>query len=141
ADLAAAGVALPRVALRGLVRRRRAERLEHARPREVLRGDELDLAPLALGLALEERGDLRIDVGETRGAEVVDRFLRYGHDGSSSPGFRRRILAGWVSGRGRVKVRKADARESESASAAPGAVSLPWFFRQRLVAQLARRGQ
>jgi hypothetical protein len=91
-DLAAAVVALARIALGVLVRRCGADRLEDRRPREVLRGDELDLASLALDLALEERGDLRVDVGEARGAKVVDRFLRYGHGASSSPGFRWRIL-------------------------------------------------
>ena len=65
-DLAAAVVAPARVALRVLVRGHAAHRLEHGRPREVLRGDELDLAPLALELALEKRGDLRIDVCEAR---------------------------------------------------------------------------
>src|SRR5205085_4966808 len=85
-DLAAAVVALARKALGVLVRRRRADRLEDRRPREVLRGDELDLAALAVGLALEERGDLRVDVGEAGGAKVVDRFLRYGHCDSFASG-------------------------------------------------------
>src|SRR5207302_9499667 len=93
-DLAAAVVALARIALRVLVRRRGADGLEDRAPVEVLRGGQLDLAPLPLGLALEERGDLRVDVGEARGAKVVDRFLHYGHGASSSPGFRRRILSG-----------------------------------------------
>ena len=53
-DLAAAVVALAGVALGVLVRRRRADRLEHARPGEVLGRDQLDLAALPLELAPEQ---------------------------------------------------------------------------------------
>ena len=54
-DLAAAVVALARIPLGVLVRRDRADGLEHARPGEVLGRDQLDLAALALELAPEER--------------------------------------------------------------------------------------
>src|SRR5439155_2144049 len=84
-DLAAAVVAPPGVALRVLVRRRRADRLEHRGPREVLRRDQLDLAALAFGLALEERGDVRVDVGQPGGGEVVERLVRDGHTAAPSP--------------------------------------------------------
>ena len=66
-DLAAAVVALARVALGVLVRRHRADRLEHARPGEVLGGDQLDLAALAVELAAEQLGDLGVDLGEPGG--------------------------------------------------------------------------
>ena len=65
-DLAAAVVALARIALGVLVRRHRADRLEHGRPGEVLGRDQLDLAALALELAPEQLGDLRVDVVEAR---------------------------------------------------------------------------
>ncbi len=65
-DLAAAVVALPRVTLGVLVRRCRADRLEHRRPREVLRRDQLDLTALPFELPAEGVGDLGVDVGETR---------------------------------------------------------------------------
>ena len=54
-DLAAAVVPLAGIALRVLVRRRRADRLEDRRPGEVLRGDQLDLVALPLELAAEQR--------------------------------------------------------------------------------------
>ena len=72
-DLAAAVVAPARVALGVLVRRHRADRLEHRRPGEVLGGDQLDLAPLPLELAAEQLGDLRVDLGEPGGAELLRR--------------------------------------------------------------------
>ncbi len=78
-DLAAAVVAPARIPLGVLVRRHGADRLEHARPGEVLRRDQLDLVALALELAAEQRGDLRIDVGEAGAAELVERFLGDGH--------------------------------------------------------------
>ena len=78
-DLAAAVVALARVALRVLVRRDAADRLEHARPREVLGGDELDLVSLPLELAAEQVGDLGIDLREARGAQLLERQVRDGH--------------------------------------------------------------
>ena len=49
-DLAAAVVAPARIALGVLVRRHAADGLEHARPGEVLGGDQLDLAALAVEL-------------------------------------------------------------------------------------------
>ncbi len=72
-DLAAAVVAATRIALGVLVRRDASDRLEHRRPREVLRRDQLDLAALALELPLEERRDLGIDVCEAGRAEIVER--------------------------------------------------------------------
>ena len=60
-DLAAAVVALARIALGVLVRRHAADRLEHARPGEVLGRDQLDLAALALELAAEQLRDLGVD--------------------------------------------------------------------------------
>ncbi len=80
-DLAPAVVAPPRIALRVLVRRDAADRLEHRRPREVLGRDELDLAALPLELALEQRGHLGIDVCEAGGAQILERDRRRGHDG------------------------------------------------------------
>ena len=80
-DLAAAVVALARVALGVLVRRDGADRLEHRRPREVLGRDQLDLPALALELLAEQRCDLRVDGGETGGCEVLERLVRDGHDG------------------------------------------------------------
>src|SRR5206468_3077955 len=67
--LAAAVVALAGVALRVLVRRHAGDRLEDARPREVLGGDQLDLPTLPLELAADQVGDLRVDVCEARLAE------------------------------------------------------------------------
>ncbi len=64
-DLAAAVVPPARIALGVLVRRHAADRLEHARPSEVLRRDQLDLAALALELAAEEVGDLAVDLSES----------------------------------------------------------------------------
>src|SRR5688572_1145205 len=78
-DLAAAVVALARVSLGVLVRRHRPDRFEHARPGEVLRGDQLDLTALTLELRGEQLRDLRIDLCEAGGAEVLEGFLRDGH--------------------------------------------------------------
>ena len=78
-DLAAAVVALARVALGVLVRRRRADRLEHRRPGEVLGRDQLDLTALPLELAAERVGDLGVDLGETRRPKVLERLLRDRH--------------------------------------------------------------
>ena len=78
-DVAAAVVALARVALGVLVRRHRADGLEHARPREVLGRDQLDLAPLALELAAEELRDLGVDLREPGGAQLLERLVRDGH--------------------------------------------------------------
>jgi hypothetical protein len=60
--LAAAVVALPRIALGVLVRQHRALAVEHRLRDEVLRGDHLERRLLAPRLVLEHRGDLRIDV-------------------------------------------------------------------------------
>ena len=78
-DLAAAVVALARITLGVLVRRHRADRLEHARPGEVLGRDQLDLVPLPLRLAPQQIGDLGVDVGQTGRAEAVQRVLGDGH--------------------------------------------------------------
>ena len=61
-DLAAAVVPLARVALGVLVRRHRPDRLEDARPGEVLGRDQLDLAALPLELGGEQLRDLGIDL-------------------------------------------------------------------------------
>ena len=75
--LAAAVVAAARVALGVLVGEHRALAFEH-RPRdEVLRGDHLERALLALELAAQDLGDLRIDLRE-RAVEVVGAQLGHG---------------------------------------------------------------
>ena len=71
-DLAAAVVALPGIALRVLVGRHRTDGFEDRRPREVLRGDQLDLVALALELATDQLGDLRVDVGEAGAPQVPE---------------------------------------------------------------------
>ena len=78
-DLAAAVVPLARVALGVLVRRHRPDRLEHGRPGEVLGGDQLDLAALALELLAEESRDIGVDLGEPGGRELLERLLCDGH--------------------------------------------------------------
>ena len=83
-DLAAAVVAAAGIALGVLVRRHRADRLEDARPGEVLGCDQLDLRTLPLELLAEQRSDFRIDVGEAGGAKLVERCLGDGHACSSS---------------------------------------------------------
>ena len=80
-DLAAAVVPLAGVTLRVLVRRDGAHRLEHRRPCEVLRRDQLDLATLALELLREQLGYLRIDLGEAGCRQVLERLVRDGHAG------------------------------------------------------------
>ena len=89
-DLAAAVIALAGIALGVLVRRHRAHRLEHGGPGEVLGGDQLDLAALALELLAEQARDVRVDVVEACGNEVVKGLLRYGHLPVSSP-----LREGW----------------------------------------------
>ena len=79
-DLAAAVVAPTRIALGVLVRRNASDRLQHGRPREVLRRDQLDLAALPLELPLEERRDLGIDVGEAGCTKIVERQRQRRHD-------------------------------------------------------------
>ena len=70
-DLAAAVVALARVALGVLVVERRAHRLEHARPGEVLGGDQLDRVRWRSSSRSSQRGDVRVDLVQTgRSIEV-----------------------------------------------------------------------
>ena len=78
-DLAAAVVALAGIPLGVLVRRHRADRLEDGRPREVLRGDQLDLAALAVELGRDQLGDVRIDLVEALGDELLKPLLHGGH--------------------------------------------------------------
>src|SRR5205085_10220034 len=78
-DLAAAVVALARIALGVLVRRHASDRLEHARPGEVLGGDQLDLAALPLELVTDEAGDLGIDLVEARVPQLFEGRLRCRH--------------------------------------------------------------
>ena len=66
-DLAAPVVPLARVPLGVLVRRHRPDGLEHGRPGEVLRCDQLDLVALPLELLLQQSGDLGVDLGEIVG--------------------------------------------------------------------------
>src|SRR5262249_30632691 len=80
-DLAAAVVAPARVALGILVRGHAADGFEDARPREVLRGDQLDLIPLPLELASEQLGYVGIDLSQSGGAQVLKGFLGNGHLG------------------------------------------------------------
>ena len=77
--LAAAVVALARVALGVLVGEHRAGRVEHRLGHEVLRGDHLERALLARELALEHLGDLGVDVGERGGLEVVGKLSAHRH--------------------------------------------------------------
>ena len=74
--LAAAVVPLARIPLRVLVRRNARDRLEHARPGEVLRCDQLDLAALTLELPADQLRDLGIDVDEHGAPEVLQGLLR-----------------------------------------------------------------
>ncbi len=78
-DLAAAVVAAAGIALRVLVRRGGADRLEHRRPREVLRRDELDLPALALELFREESRDVGVDLVEPGVLQLLERLLGRGH--------------------------------------------------------------
>ena len=80
--LAPAVIALARISLGVLVRGHASHGLEHARPGEVLRRDQLDLRPLALELAAEQGGDLPVDVCKTCLAELLERLLGDGHAGS-----------------------------------------------------------
>ena len=75
-ELAAAVVALARIALGVLVGHHRALRLEHGAGDDVLRRDQLDLMPLAAELALDRIGDLgiasaRLAEKKESGAEAV----------------------------------------------------------------------
>ena len=71
-DLAATVVAAPGVALGVLVRRDAPDRLEHGRPGEVLRSDQLDRAPLALELAPDQLDEVRIDVRESCSPQFLE---------------------------------------------------------------------
>ncbi len=93
-DLAPAVVALAGIPLRVLVGRHGAHGLEHGGPGEVLGGDQLDLAALALELLGEEAGDVGIDVVEARGNEVVKGLLHDGHLRVSSPWGEGMVMAG-----------------------------------------------
>jgi hypothetical protein len=81
-DFAAPVVAAAGIALGVLVRRHRPHRLEDRRPGEVLRRDQLDLPALALELLSQQLRDLRVDLGQSRGLEVLERLLCDGHRGS-----------------------------------------------------------
>ena len=63
-ELAAAVVALARIAFGVFVGHHRALRLEHGAGDDVLRGDQFDLVALAAELELDRAGDFRIGVGE-----------------------------------------------------------------------------
>ncbi len=65
--LAAAVVALAGIALGVLVGEHRPLRLEHARARVVLRGDELDVLLLAAALAGDRAGQLGIEAFDRHG--------------------------------------------------------------------------
>ena len=66
-ELAAAVVALARVALGVLVGEHRALAVEHRLRHEVLRRDHLERRLLAVELVLEHLGDLGIDLGDGLG--------------------------------------------------------------------------
>ena len=63
-ELAAAVVALARIALGVLVGQHRAGRFEHRAADEVLRGDQLEAVVLAMQLVADRAGDLGIGLGE-----------------------------------------------------------------------------
>ena len=73
-ELAAAIVALARIALGIFVGQDRALRLEHGAADDVLRRDQLDLVALAAELVGDRAGDLGIGLGEGRGEECI--FIR-----------------------------------------------------------------
>jgi hypothetical protein len=77
--LAAAVVALPRVALGVLVREHRAGRLEHRRPGEVLGRDQLELVALAAELAVDQTGDVGVEVVQAGGPEMLEGLFGRGH--------------------------------------------------------------
>ncbi len=82
-DLAPAVVAPTGITLGVLVRRDARDRLEDARPGEVLGGDQLDLSALPLELTPDQLGDLGIDVGEACAAKLLQRLLCNRHGGES----------------------------------------------------------
>ncbi len=69
--LAAAVVALARVALGVLVGEHRPGGIEDRLGDEILRGDHLERVLLALELALQHLGDRRIDLSQRGGLEVL----------------------------------------------------------------------
>jgi len=77
--LAAAVVALARIALGVLVREHRAGRLEHGRPGEILGGDQLELVALAAELAVDQTGDVGVEVVQARGPEMLEGLFGRGH--------------------------------------------------------------
>ena len=77
--LAAAVVAVPRVALGVLVGQHRADRLQHRRPGEVLRRDQLQLIALAAQLAVDQRRDGGIGLGQPGRLELPQGVLGRGH--------------------------------------------------------------
>ena len=91
--LAAAVVALAGIALGVLVREDAALALEDRLGHEVLRGDHLQRAPLAIELEVDGLGDLRVDLGE-RALEVVG--LEFGHErhGTNGRGCRTNVSSG-----------------------------------------------
>ena len=70
-ELAAAVVALPRIAFRVFVGHHRALRFEHGAGHDVLGGDQLDLVALAAEFQLHRAGDLGIRLGEAGAEEAV----------------------------------------------------------------------
>ena len=90
-ELAAAVVAPAGIALGVLVGQHRALRLEHRHRHEVLGGDHLERALLAIELHDEDLGDLGIDLGE-RCVEVVGGKL--GHRVSQPTSARWRLAEG-----------------------------------------------
>ena len=71
-DLATAVVPASGISLGVLVREDGADRLEHRRPREVLRRDQLDLPALTVGLTADQRCDLGIVLGEPPGPQTFE---------------------------------------------------------------------
>ena len=72
-ELAAAVIALARIAFGIFVGHHRALRFQHGAADDVFRGDQLDLMALAAEFALDRGGDLRIGLGERGGEERVGR--------------------------------------------------------------------
>jgi hypothetical protein len=83
--LAAAVVALARVALGVLVREHGALALEHRLGHEVLGRDHLERVLLAVQLALDRLGDLGVDIGQ-RAVEVVGRQLGHARERITASG-------------------------------------------------------
>ena len=77
-ELAAAVVALARIALGVFVGHHRALRLEHGARHDVFRGDQLDLVALAAELVGDRIGDLGVRFGERRGKEAAGRGMACG---------------------------------------------------------------